>query len=363
MKEVKLWTLEKDQNKNLVPVPVDTLDHTETEKQLEELLVRTPEILMPGLTLVGRQTPIEGGALDLLGVDEDGNLVVSELKRGTLSRDAVAQVIDYASFLASLDSESLSEHVSQRSGTRGIEKIEDFNSWYQERFPNNPEGYSDQPSMILVGLSADDRTRRMVEFLSKGGLDISLITFHAFNKGESLFLARQVEVQVREPPGKQKRYTKSTNLEALKTLASKVGSAKLLETMAQFFRNKLPAYEWPSRSGYSYNLIERTERGIPSYRVYVAIYVYESHPGEVQLVFNRRARQVAEEFFKKFLTEHRKRFRDNRGHLETYLKSESEWDSLSKSIEPLLQGIVDGWKERSQEENISGNPVSDSGGG
>jgi hypothetical protein len=38
------------------------LDHTETEKQLEGLLIRTPEILMPGLTLVGRQTPIEGGA-------------------------------------------------------------------------------------------------------------------------------------------------------------------------------------------------------------------------------------------------------------------------------------------------------------
>jgi hypothetical protein len=360
MKEVKLWALEKDQNKNLVPVPVDTLDHTETEKQLEELLVRTPEILMPGLTLVGRQTPIEGGALDLLGVDEDGNLVVSELKRGTLSRDAVAQIIDYASFLASLDSESLSEHVSQRSGTRGIEKIEDFNSWYQERFPNNPEGYSDQPSMVLVGLSADDRTRRMVDFLSKGGLDISLITFHAFNKGDNLFLARQVEVQVREPAGQQKRYTKSTNLEALKALASRIGSAKLLEIMAQFVRNKLPAYEWPSRSGYSYSLIERTERGTPSYRVYVAIYVYESHPGEVQLFFHRRSRQVVNELFETFLVQNRKRFRENRGHIETYMKSEADWSNLSKSIEPLLQGIVEGWKERSQKENISGISISDS---
>jgi hypothetical protein len=352
MKEVKLWALEKDQNKNLVPVPVDTLDHTETEKQLEELLVRTPEILMPGLTLVGRQTPIEGGALDLLGVDEDGNLVVYELKRGTLSRDALAQTIDYASFLASLDSESLSEHISKRSGTGGIEKIEDFESWYQERFPNNPEGYSNQPSMVLVGLSADDRTRRMVDFLSKGGLDISLITFHAFNKGDNIFLARQVEFQVHEPTVQQKRYTKSTNLQVVKATASRIGSGRLLETMAQFFRSKLPAYEWPSHSGFSYSLIERTERGTPSYRVYVAIYVYESHPGEVQLVFNRRARQAAEESFKSFLTEHHKMFRDNRGHLETFLKSESDWDSLSKSVEPLLQGIVEGWKAKSREENV-----------
>lgn len=360
MKEIKLWALEKDQNKNLIPIPVDTLDHTETEKQLEELLVRNPEILMPGLTLVGRQTPTEGGALDLLGVDEDGNLIVCELKRGTLSRDAVAQIIDYTSFLASLDPEKLSEHISQRSGSHGIEKIEDFNSWYQERFPNNPEGYSEQPSMILVGLSVDDRTRRMVDFLSKSGLDISLITFHAFNKGDNLFLARQVEVQVREPPGQQKRYTKSANLEALKALANKIGSAKLLETMAQFFRNELPAYEWPSRSGYSYSLIERTERGTPSYRVYVAIYVSESHPKEVQLVFNRRARQAAEESFKKFLSEHSKRFKDKSGHLETYVKSELDWNNLNKSIEPLLKDIIEGWKQRSQGEIISGNSISES---
>jgi hypothetical protein len=354
MKEVKLWVLERDQNKNLVPIPVDTLDHTETEKQLEELLVRNPEILMPGLTLIGRQTPIEGGALDLLGVDEDGNLVVYELKRGTLSRDAVAQVIDYASFLASSDSESLSEHISQRSGNGGIEKIEDFESWYQERFPNNPEGYSNQPSMVLVGLSADDRTRRMVDFLSKGGLAISLITFHAFNKGDNIFLARQVEFQVHGPTVEQKKYTKSNNLQVVKATASRIGSGRLLETMAHFFRNNLPAYEWPSHSGFSYSLIERTERGTPSYRVYVAIYVYESHPGEVQLVFNRRARLVAEESFKNFLTYHHKRFRDNRGHLDTYVKSESDWDSMSKSVGSLLQGIVEGWKGKSREENVLG---------
>ena len=58
-------------------------------------------MLMPGLKLVGRQTPTEGGPLDLLGVDEDGRLVVFELKREMLSREAVAQVIDYASYLDS----------------------------------------------------------------------------------------------------------------------------------------------------------------------------------------------------------------------------------------------------------------------
>jgi hypothetical protein len=81
------------------------------------------------------------------------------------------------------------------------------------------------------------------------------------------------------------------------------------------------------------------------------------------LFFHRRSRQVAKELFETFIVQNRKRFRENRGHIETYIKSESDWNNLGKYIEPLLQGIVEGWKERSQEEDISGIPVSDSGGG
>ena len=61
-------------------------------------------MLERGLRLVGRQTLMTGGGyLDLLAVDGNGRLVVFELKRGFLSRDAVAQVIDYASDLNAMD--------------------------------------------------------------------------------------------------------------------------------------------------------------------------------------------------------------------------------------------------------------------
>ena len=67
------------------------------EDRLEETLVRRPEMIEPGLYLVGRQTPTEGSPLDLLGVDKDGRLVVFELKRERLTREAVTQCIDYTS--------------------------------------------------------------------------------------------------------------------------------------------------------------------------------------------------------------------------------------------------------------------------
>ncbi len=153
MKEIKLWSLEKDDGGRLLVSQVESMEQTDTEQQLEEIIAGNPGLLMSGLILVGRQTPTPGGPLDLLGVDEDGNLVVFELKRGKLSREAVAQVIDYASYLSSLDAESLGRHISERSGEGGIDKIEDFLNWYQEKFPNSsPEDYTGNPRMMLVGL-------------------------------------------------------------------------------------------------------------------------------------------------------------------------------------------------------------------
>ena len=92
MEDIKLWELDGSKAN-----PLSSNIQLESEQLLEDTLVANPNLLLDGLTLVGRQMPTEGGPLDLLGVDGDGRLVVFELKRGTLSRDAVAQVIDYAS--------------------------------------------------------------------------------------------------------------------------------------------------------------------------------------------------------------------------------------------------------------------------
>ena len=56
-----------------------------------------------------------------------------ELKKGTLTRDAVSQVIDYCSFLESLDADKLKELIAAHSGKDGVDPIADFEDWYGER--------------------------------------------------------------------------------------------------------------------------------------------------------------------------------------------------------------------------------------
>ena len=106
MKRIQLWLVSKDGAAGSV-VPVDEVVNTETEQLLEDMLVASPELLEPGLKLIGRQVPTDGGPMDLLGVDQDGRLTVFELKRGTLTRDAVAQSLDYASDLEAYEFERL----------------------------------------------------------------------------------------------------------------------------------------------------------------------------------------------------------------------------------------------------------------
>lgn len=194
MEDIKLWRLEGSRT-----TPLASNNRLESEEVLEEALVENPGLLIEGLTLVGRQTPTEGGPLDLLGVDKDGRLAVFELKRGRLSRKAVAQIIDYASHLDDMDLDALASHITEQSGQRGIDEIKDFSDWYDRKFgPFDESGLlaSLKPlRLFLVGLGADDRTGRMVRFLAENsGLDISLLTFHGFDEGGKTLLAKRVEV-------------------------------------------------------------------------------------------------------------------------------------------------------------------------
>ena len=60
--DIRIWEIE-DASK--ATKPLESTQQVETEQSLEGVLVRNPNMLMPGLTLVGRQTPTDSGILDL----------------------------------------------------------------------------------------------------------------------------------------------------------------------------------------------------------------------------------------------------------------------------------------------------------
>lgn len=352
MEEIKLWEITTEDSGQLAVQALPGVGQAKNEEQLEKIMVQRPELLMKDLRLVGRQTAAAGGALDLLGVDGDGRLVVFELKRGTLNREAVAQIIDYASYLSELDLEELAAHISERSGNLGIEKIDNFQTWYQEQFAKNLSMVQ-KPRMVLVGLGVDDRTRRMVSFLAGSDIDISLVTFHGFEQSGKVFLARQVEVEAKSITGTTTA-TKKDNLERLKQRVNNLGIGGFYYKMSELFRDRLSAYEWPNPSGFSYYLVELTEAGSESNRVYVSLYIYDTHPGKVQILLNPRAIEAAANKFQSFKEKISDRITIKRdGAAEIWVKSLEEWEELVPHFTKLCAAISDGWKKKREQHVVA----------
>lgn len=256
VEELKLWSVDESGGAK----PVQQLSQMPTEWEFEEILVSTPEMLEPGAKLVGRQTPVAGGWLDLLAVDGDGRLVVYELKRGKLARDAVTQILDYASDLNTMTGPELAEHISDRSGADGIQRIQDFEQWYIETHGGDDLSRLLPPRMVLIGLGVDAAAERMARFLSEAKVDLSDITFHGFHRDGETLLARQIEVspgdggQTRSPAP-----TKAERLRILRNYLNEHGYVQLFDRVYGDIRSRLPEqgeWEGPGRTGISFQLKE-----------------------------------------------------------------------------------------------------------
>jgi hypothetical protein len=88
----------------------DVLEESEFEAEaaLQEALKRNPEVIpvadleLAEIVVVGRETPVPAGAIDLLLVDAEGRVIILETKLSRnpeLRRQAVAQVLDYGASL------------------------------------------------------------------------------------------------------------------------------------------------------------------------------------------------------------------------------------------------------------------------
>ncbi len=348
MDEIRIWFVGDSGVR-----PIQLADVMESELLLEKTLVENPDLLMPGLRLVGRQTPTEGGPLDLLGVDESGKLVVFELKRGALSRDAVAQVIDYASYLDSLSGDDLGKLVATQSGQRDIEKIEDFALWYSENSEEDNLESLKPIRLVLVGLGVDASTERMVSFLAQNGqLDISLLTFYGFHHDGKTLLARQVRVN-RGKPGKE---------DIRKRLLDKAKAGGvydlLTEVMDMFKSNWHGTSERPGKFGFSLRLPRLTGTGRNIRSSYARV-----DPGQnrVRVVFFPRAIELCPKEFVKPIKdipfETWPRNREDPLHPGTeiqFIMTADSWATHKENMSGLSQSVYNTLQQQPEEDEGDG---------
>jgi len=360
MEEIKLWKIVCEAGQKPKAAPVETVAKTTTEQLLEEVLTGASDLLMPNLHLICRQPEAPCGPLDLLGVDEDGRLVVFELKRGPLTRDAVAQAIDYGSYLDDLEPEELCRQINANSGKGGTEPIHDFAQWYGSEF-QRPVADIGRPRIMLVGLGVDERAKRMVKFLAKCELDISLITFHGFTEDGETLLARQVEVQSKPPDGATVRQAKLD--EHIAGLGIEQNYAALIAALKQGLGES--ARQRPNPTGYSFYLPE-VSAGNPAARAYLALYASKPRKGDIQVNLQPRAIEaVGKEYAGQFAEKMESKLElTPGGYGDIWIDGHKSAAGYAEPLRAFGKAIATGWKAKmdnqakaeAEASEASGNP-------
>jgi hypothetical protein len=184
--EIRFWNVKDGKLSQLPRAKFGTL-HKEAD--LEEWIEHDPSLVGTQVKIIGRQVVLpEVGEVDLLaqyGSEQEekaGQLVILEFKRQQTTRETVAQILDYASYLNGIGADALRELTNVEK-----EKVQD--------------PIQGEPELILVAADLDPAAERITSYLAGKGIGISTVSFSyaVLDDGREV-LARTVNTPISERP-------------------------------------------------------------------------------------------------------------------------------------------------------------------
>lgn len=186
--EIKVWQISDNHIKAVEDADL-AFEHLESE--LENWIVECPDILGDDLLIIARQKEVQSvGRLDLLAIRPNGELVIVELKRDMAPREAVAQALDYASWLDNISETELLE-IAEDYLQRPLDEA------FVDRFGKDMPAVSPHSHRILlVGSRLDAAAERIINYLAqRHSLNVNAVFFrYAKLSGGQEILARSVLV-------------------------------------------------------------------------------------------------------------------------------------------------------------------------
>lgn len=180
MEKTKLWKVDKE---NLILV---NSDHLDLEERIHKWIENDISIILPNAILIGSKIKTDHGKeIDLLAIDENGDLIIIELKRGLTPREVTAQALDYASWVNTLKEEDVNDLLNKRGINKSVSEL------LSEKFDNNEDvDINENQKIYIVASSIDTITERICKYLASNGLQINVLTFDYFNDEGREYVAR-----------------------------------------------------------------------------------------------------------------------------------------------------------------------------
>ena len=186
-----IWRINAN-NVTSAPLRLQTA-RLDDENQLEELIVQDVSIINADWLLIGRQVRTSfDKRIDLLALDANGSVIIIELKRDKTPRDVVAQAIDYASWVETLEDNQLVDCYVDFA-TRHKLPVQSLDAAFKTKFGLSLADVTlnDSHQMVIVASELDASTERIITYLNnRHGVGINAVFFSAFTDGSNRYLSR-----------------------------------------------------------------------------------------------------------------------------------------------------------------------------
>ena len=260
--EMALWKIKDEKLHSVAAKPLNS------EEKLEDWLADDISMVSEDLLVIGRQVSSDlGGVLDLLAIDQNGDLAVLELKRHLTPRDVVAQALHYAAWVRTLTWEQIEEIAANYHHGDSLEKK--FRDQFGESLPDN---INTAHQIYIVAAEMDSVSETIVRYLSEEyGVNINVVFFRYFCDADgNEFLGHSWLIEpseVKETSGGKHRHP--LTLEQFQAQANEKGVAEQYRALFEFFSEQAQVHRTQSNVAFAFQVEGgQRRRGFSAYPVY-----------------------------------------------------------------------------------------------
>ncbi len=225
------------------------MDDEHCEKEFKDWLEQNPQMLIEDekVLWIGREVTTElGKSVDLLGLDERGQVLAVEVKAGTSPRTVIAQALEYGVWADGLDHEGLSR-IAEAYWAESKEEVEWIPGDDDEGICELAEGfkrYFKKEEDITIGRATvvyivaqkvSEDIQAVAEWLRKHDIDIRCLEFTYYEGAEpdERLITTQLVVGRLPTASKRGKLTRDKFLQLFEEDADRRAVARLIDALEQ----------------------------------------------------------------------------------------------------------------------------------
>ena len=148
------------------------IEYTKTpvtkEFEIHDFIEKHPEILGNDIYIIGREVrTVDGNFIDLLGLNQNGDTIIIEIKKEQTPRKVIGQILEYAEWINSIGSDELNKIAKIKHPTKFPSLWEKYKSDY-----NEIPAFNEHQLLFIIAEKIDPITEKLARYLRKNSLDI-----------------------------------------------------------------------------------------------------------------------------------------------------------------------------------------------